>query len=494
MDVDAAIGRVLMVAPPDDWLERDAAWFDDLRPAGVILFKRHIPETLEAARAAIGRLHAWAAAQGRPLLVAADEEGGFVTQVSHLFPVPPSARCLAWGTSPEVVREVYARYGARLRWLGLNVDFAPVCDVNDNPRNPVIGVRAFATDAETVRDFARAAAAGLRDAGVLPCLKHFPGHGDTDRDSHLTLPVLAHGRERLERVELVPFRALVAEVPLVMVAHLACPELGAAGVPATLSPPVATDLLRRDLGFQGVAVTDAMEMEGVAGVFGTGEAAVRALAAGCDLLLYCFGLERVHEARAALRAALASGRLPAARFEAAASRVMQLAARTEGAFPSRGTAETGLPDASDDAQRYEGICRAALHLDDGPGWRRFWERVAATGRFNLIGWNEGLLGVLADRFQSDSLTCTVNRPEAAADALEVAQPTLIVLAERRPLTAEAVAVLQALARAPALSALANLLTPEVDLPLRPFFPIRLQSADHTPAMLDALFACWEEPR
>jgi len=474
-DRDASLGRVLMVAPPDDWLQQGSEWFDAFRPAGVILFRRHLPDRLEAARAAIARLHAWAAAQGRKLLVAADEEGGFVSQVRHLFPVPPSARALAWAAPPAEVRRVTARYAARLRALGLGWSFAPVCDVNDNPRNPVIGVRAFGTAPEQVREHAAAAQAGLHDAGLHSCLKHFPGHGDTDLDSHLTLPVLAHGRERLDRVELVPFRALLAGAPAVMVAHLACPELGDGELPATLSPRVSTELLRRELGFSGVAVTDAMEMEGVAGVFGVGEAAWRALAAGCDLLLYCFALSRVEEARDGLAAALAAGRLSAARLEEAAARVERLAAMARPPAPE-------LPPPAEDARWYKALCGQALRLEAPSAWKRFWQ--AGEGQtLRLAGWNEEVLLALSQRFEGLGIPTQCAAPEVLAD---YTAPTLAVLAERRPLGASASAALRRLAGGSGPVALANLLTPEVDAPVAAAFPARLQSADRSDLMLDTV--------
>ena len=272
MPEESRLGKLLMVAPPDGWVDGAQDWLDDLQPAGIILFKRNLPADFDAARAAVARLHEWAAKRGETLLVAADEEGGFVTQTSAWLPVPPAARALAWMGEPELVRQAFARYSKRLRHFGINLDFAPVCDVNNNPLNPVIGARSFATEAAAVTLYARAVHDGLAAAGVLSCAKHFPGHGDTDVDSHLALPVVAHDRARLEHVELVPFRALAAEVPVVMVAHVACPAVGDGALPATLSPRIATALLRHEVGFTGVAVTDAMDMQGVAGQFGDEEA------------------------------------------------------------------------------------------------------------------------------------------------------------------------------------------------------------------------------
>ncbi len=477
MDVDARIGRILMVAPPDDWLQGSRDWFDDFQPAGIILFRRHLPDDLDTARAAVARLRDWA--PGRPLLIAADEEGGFVTQTSHLFPVPPSARSLAWAASPAEVRGVYSRYGARLRDLGIDWDFAPVCDVNDNPRNPVIGVRAFGDTPDLVRDYAGAAQAGLEDAGVLSCLKHFPGHGDTDVDSHLALPVLVHGRDRLDHVELVPFRGLLGAAPAVMVAHLACPELGDGDLPATLSARVTTDLLRDELGFRGVAITDAMEMEGVAGVFGQGEAAVRALLAGCDLLLYCFALEGVEEARAGIRAALESGRLSLARLLAAAERVEKLA-NSRATSPAASRAR--VPE--DDTRVYRELCRRALRLENAPGWRMLAKRTAGT-RLLLLGWNDEVLRQLSQRLAAHGIQSECKTPDAIA-GWPSGSPTLVVLAERRPLAAEAVAALQRIAARSPGAGLVNVLTPEVDAPFRDLFPTRLQTADKSDLMLDVV--------
>jgi len=476
VDVDARIGRILMVAPPDDWLQGSRDWFDDFQPAGIILFRRHLPGDLEAARAAVARLRAWGG--DRPILIAADEEGGFVTQTSHLFPVPPSARSLAWAASPAEVRGVYARYGARLRDLGIDWDFSPVCDVNDNPRNPVIGVRAFGDTSDLVRDYAGAARAGLEDAGVLSCLKHFPGHGDTDVDSHLALPVLAHGRDRLDRVELVPFRGLLGVAPAVMVAHLACPELGDGDLPATLSARVTTHLLRDELGFRGVAITDAMEMEGVAGVFGRGEAAVRALLAGCDLLLYCFALEGVEEARAGIRAALDSGRLPMARLMAASERVEKLA----NSRPTPAASRTAK--AEDDTRVYREICRRALRLENAPGWRMLAKRTAGK-RLWLLGSNDEVLRQLSQHLAVHGVQSQCTAPDAIAE-WPADSPTLVVLAERRPLAAEAVAALQQIAARSPGAGLVNVLTPEVDAPLRDLFPTRLQTADKSDLMLDVV--------
>lgn len=476
----ADLGGVLMVAPPAGWAEGSQDWLDDLQPAGIILFKRNLPDDLEAARRAVVRLHEWGDRRGRPLIVAADEEGGFVTQTSAWFPVPPTARCLAWAGEPALARQAFARYGARLRDFGIDLDFAPVCDVNNNPRNPVIGARSFGDDAELVTRYARAVHDGLRSAGVLSCAKHFPGHGDTDVDSHLALPVVPHDRTRLEHIELVPFRAVLTEVPVVMVAHVACPALGDGELPATLSPRIATDLLRHELGFTGTAVTDAMDMQGVAGRFGDEEAAVRALGAGCDLLLYCFEIDKPLRARAGLRAALDAGRLPRHRLDEARSRVTRLQAEVAAA---RRLPRPALPAVESDAALYHEVARRALRVSDPAGWRAFARQLQTARTLALTGSPEDAVARVASRFAARGLTVQTVRAE---DAAATTGPLLVVLGERRPLDAERIATWRRAALAPGPVALANVLTPETDVPLVEAFTCILRAGDHTDATLDVV--------
>ena len=485
LQTDALLGRVLMVAPPDGWLDGRTDWLDDLQPAGVILFRRNLPPDAGTARRAITGLHAWAAARGQQLLVAMDEEGGFVTQTSAYMPTPPSARALAWAAPADEVRQVYADYARRLRSFGVNVDFAPVCDVNDNPLNPVIGVRSFGTDPEVVTTYARAAHAGLRAGGLLTCAKHFPGHGDTDVDSHLALPVVTHARERLERVELVPFRAVLGEVPMVMVAHLACPALGDEMLPATLAPRVATGLLRQELRFTGLAITDSMDMQGVVAAYGFEDAAVRALLAGCDLLLYCFEIDKPQRARDGLREAVASGRLPRARLEEAAARVARLQGQAADLAGSSGpvAADSDPQDASV-AARYRELCRRALQVHDPAGWRRVAHAARQHGKLFLAGWQEDLVARLTARVGARGIAVQPIAPEALTP--EPGVPVIVVLGERRPLAAERVGSLRRLALAHEPLGLANLLTPEVDAPLVELFTTILRSADSTDAMLDVV--------
>lgn len=258
----------------------------------------------------------------RPLLLCADVEEGVGQRFEGAsWLVPPLALGRLHRRDPERALELAERYGRccgrDARRLGLNWLLAPVCDVNNNPANPVINVRAFAEEPGPAGALAAAFISGARSAGVLTCAKHFPGHGDTSTDSHLELPLLPHSRERLAAVELPPFAtAIAAGVSSVMTAHLLLPALDPER-PATLSPAVLNGLLRQELGFGGLIVTDALVMEAIAGRYGAGEAAVLALEAGADLVLMPAD---AGEAIEAITAAVTSGRLSQAQLERSAMR------------------------------------------------------------------------------------------------------------------------------------------------------------------------------
>ncbi|MEO6772415.1 MAG: beta-N-acetylhexosaminidase [Kofleriaceae bacterium] len=230
------------------------------------------------------------APDGTPVLVAIDQEGGRVARVrapATLWPPMMAHDRLAEPEDVRTAEQVGLAIGCELRALGIDIDFAPVLDVHTNPANPIIGDRAFGRDAATVTRRALAFARGLDAAGVLACGKHFPGHGDTDTDSHLALPRIDHAWARLDSVELAPFKAAaVAGLPMVMTAHVVFAALDAER-PATLSEPVITGLLRGRLGYRGVIVSDDLDMKAIADHMGVDHAAVGAIRAGCDVLLLC---------------------------------------------------------------------------------------------------------------------------------------------------------------------------------------------------------------
>lgn len=215
-----------------------------------------------------------------------------------------------------------------LRSLGFNWDFAPVLDVNNNPNNPVIGDRSYGDDPQLVAAMGIAAIRGFQDdGGILACGKHFPGHGDTETNSHFALPRITHSQDRLEQVELIPFRAAIASgLGALMTAHILFSALDPT-LPATLSPRVLTGLLREELDFQGVIITDCLEMRGVADGWGTPEAAVLAVLAGADILLCCHTWQTQREVRDALLHAVETGRLSEDRIEQSLTRIAAAKAR-----------------------------------------------------------------------------------------------------------------------------------------------------------------------
>ena len=267
-------------------------------------------------------------AAGREIVIGADEEGGVVTRLDGIGGSrSPGAAALGHLDDADATEEVYRYLGARCAEAGVTLDLAPVADVNLDPLNPVIGLRAFGADGAVVAKHVAAATRGIQSAGVAACLKHFPGHGATSQDSHHEAALLDRTREQIEAVEFAPFRAgIAAGTRAVMTAHLTVPALDPDRL-ATVSRPITHDLLRGELGFRGTVVTDALEMKALAGPIGIVDGFVQALAAGADCvetgaLDYP---ELVQAIPAAAVAAVTAGRLDPARLEDAARRTAALA-------------------------------------------------------------------------------------------------------------------------------------------------------------------------
>jgi beta-N-acetylhexosaminidase len=278
-------------------------------------------QPLEAA-STLNRLQAIA---DLPLLNTADFEAGvgFRIMGATLFP-----RAMAFGAARDesLAFEAGRVTGAETRALGVHVNFAPVVDVNNNARNPVINTRSYGENPALVSRMASAYIRGLQSAGVMATLKHFPGHGDTDVDSHLGLPVIKHPRERLERIELPPFRAgIAAGADAVMTGHIEIPAFDPTPqTPTTLSGAIVEGILRKELAFKGLIYTDSMGMQGVTKMYGPGEAAVRAIAAGNDVVLHS---PDDGAAFAAIRDAVTSGRLSASQLNTSVERILRAKAR-----------------------------------------------------------------------------------------------------------------------------------------------------------------------
>jgi beta-N-acetylhexosaminidase len=300
-------------------------WVDSLHVGGLII---SVGPPTEAAV----RLNTLQRRSRLPLLIGSDLESGTSIRLQGGTPFPPQMGLGATGDTllAEAVGRITAREG---RAVGMHFAFAPVADINNNPANPVINVRAFGEDPAQVSAMTRSLVRGIRAEGMLATVKHFPGHGDTGTDSHIALPLVTADPARLDSVELRPFReAIAAGVDAVMSAHIAFPAVtGDSALPGTLSAAVLTDLLRERLGFRGLVITDALDMGAIVSTYGAAEAAVRAFAAGADILLQPKDPEA---AVAGLVAAVRSGRISEARLDRSVRAVLAAKARL-GLFAQR---------------------------------------------------------------------------------------------------------------------------------------------------------------
>lgn len=325
----------------------------DLKAGGIIYFARNTGTVEETSALSAALQDAALSSSGIPLLISADQEGGVVARLTQGIPGMPGPMSLGAAGDPALTQEVSRATAIQLRAAGINMDLAPVLDVNDNPLNPVIGVRSFGGNPVEVSAHGRAAVRGFLESGIAPVGKHFPGHGNTSVDSHLDLPVLPHSMERLRQVELVPFQAALDEgLPAIMTAHIVFRAIDPEN-PATMSAPVLQGVLRGQMGFKGLIMTDCLQMDAVARDPGTARAAVLALKAGADLLLVSHTRELQEQAYRAVLSAVQSGEVPESRLDDAVSRVLALKRALRGPNPL-GAGEARAP-------RLEALSREA-HL------------------------------------------------------------------------------------------------------------------------------------
>lgn len=295
-------GQMLVVGISGTELSNeDRSFFTEGIRGGVVLFKRNVTAGLDAVTRLCEAVRDASNGQpdGPPPVVAIDQEGGRVVRLGPpVLPLPPMRRIGDLGDL-DFARRLAEAQARELRALGFTLSFAPVADVHTRDENPIIGDRAFATTPADVARFGAAWAEGLALGGIASCAKHFPGHGDTDLDSHLALPRVARDKASIVATEIAPFRALAKHPALasMMTAHVVYDGLDP-DRPATLSHAICTDLLRTELGFEGVLFSDDLEMKAIA--MPVGEAAVLAVLAGCDALLVCSRAELAEEAHAAL--------------------------------------------------------------------------------------------------------------------------------------------------------------------------------------------------
>ena len=326
MTLEEQIGQLLMVG---FWGSTPSQEIIDLiqrhHVGNILLFSRNIREARQIFELTQSlQAIAQEAGQRYPLLIAIDQENGLVQRLGEAVTLFPGNMALGAIGSEKVAYEVALVTGRELKALGINMNLAPVVDVNNNPANPVIGVRSFGEDAQQVARLAAAMVKGYHATGILDCLKHFPGHGDTAVDSHLALPTIPYALERLEALELVPFRSgIEAGAESVMIAHVSFPALTRQDMlPATLSSAIVQGLLREKLGFNGVILSDCLEMKAISETFGTERAAVMALQAGIDLVLVSHHYTQQLGSIEAIQAAVQAHELSPQAVQQAAERVL----------------------------------------------------------------------------------------------------------------------------------------------------------------------------
>ena len=354
---------------------------EDYHFGGVILFSENLKNTENSVRLVRDIQRATVSGGGLPSFIGADQEGGVITRLGQGTCLPGNMAIGATGRT-DYAFEAGAITGGELDAIGINVNFSPVSDVNDNPENPIINLRSFGSDPAIVSEMAVSMMKGIESEGVVAVGKHFPGHGNTSTDSHTSLPLVEKDLNALRETELKPFQALIdSGVKMLMCAHIQFPKLDSttfistadgqpAVIPATFSHAILTDLLRGEMGFQGVLITDAMSMDAIAKHIAPADAVVRALEAGADMI--CMPVEvrspedaaLIEEMISTVEAAMQRGELPLSRIDEAATRVVQL------------KIDTGLLDETFAEADDEAAVRNALEIVGCPAHRETEREIA----------------------------------------------------------------------------------------------------------------------
>lgn len=413
MTLEEKIGQILMVHFHGEVANEDARRLcQDLHVGGFIYFNwangLNSPEQVARLSAELQKL------ARTPLLIATDQEGGRVVRLRNGFPVFPSSQAIAQTGDPELAEFAAYVTGLSLRSVGINMNLAPVVDVNSNPDNPVINTRSFGMTPEVVISFSDAALQGYHKAGIATCLKHFPGHGDVNVDSHCALPRVDKSLEQLEQMELRPFRLLSPYADAIMTAHIQVPSLDREDTCATVSKSTL-DYLRNDIEFNGLIISDALVMKGVLSVCSSvEEAAIRAIGAGCDMLilggrqltgqgarqeLTVDDIARIHHA---LFQAVKSNRIPEERIDRALERILELKDRFTGrpfppciccSFPSLQIAKEDLHSIGQKIWQNEcnGSMEGLTHWNSGEDFGSF-------GIGHFIWYPQGKLGPFRETF------------------------------------------------------------------------------------------------
>lgn len=293
----------------------------DYNLGGTIYFKRNCESPAQIAELSNEIQFQCRDSNAPPLFISIDHEGGKVNRLSKPFTKFSGNDAIGEMGSPKVAFEFGAVLARELRAVGVNINYAPVVDVNSNPKNPVINTRAFSSDPETVGKLGSAVCRGLQKFNVMAVAKHFPGHGDTTEDSHFSLPKVEKTLAQLEECELIPFRRVIrSRVEAIMTAHILMTGLDP-DLPATMSRKIMTGLLRETLRFSKLIISDDLEMKAISDHFGRKEAAVQSIAAGCDLLIYRGDLGYPSDAIEAIAEAVHAGKIPLEQIEKSLARI-----------------------------------------------------------------------------------------------------------------------------------------------------------------------------
>ncbi|HET8841474.1 MAG TPA: beta-N-acetylhexosaminidase [Ktedonobacteraceae bacterium] len=354
LTLEEQIGQLLMVGFPGTTPTPELIkLIQQYHIGNIIFFSRNAREVGQIAKltAQLQQI-AQEAGQQYPLLIAIDQENGMVQRLGTDATILPGNMALGAIGSEQDAYDVAFTAGQELSALGINLNLAPVVDVNNNPANPVIGVRSFGEDPMEVARLATAELRGYHKAGIATCVKHFPGHGDTATDSHLAMPTVPYTMERLRQIELVPFESAISSgTDVVMTAHIYFPTLaGSSELPATLSPEVISGLLRTQLGYSGIIMTDCLEMSAISETVGVGKGAALALQAGNDLILISHRYDRQLAGIEAIKAAVLAGEISREQIRQSAERIIQLKERLLNTSNKQASAQT-LAEVGSEAHR-----------------------------------------------------------------------------------------------------------------------------------------------
>ncbi len=347
MNLREKIGQMIMTGyPTADLSPEIIELIEEYKVANIILFSYNV-QSIEQIHRNCRELHRRIEeSTGHPALISIDQEGGVVTRLpeEQACNVPGAMLIGATGNT-DYAYEAGRITGEELRALGINMDLAPVLDVNTNPDNPVIGVRSYSSDPDRVKDFGSNMLKGLEDSGVMATVKHFPGHGDTAVDSHLGLPVVEKGLEELMQSELIPFQNAIQQgAACVMSSHILFPKLEPEKKPATMSKAILTGLLREKLGFKGIIITDCLEMSAIKSYYGTAQGAVEAVKAGAQLLCISHTPALVKEAFEKIEAAVEAGEISIETIDNAVKNILSFKEKYRIDYQKDDTALMGSPD------------------------------------------------------------------------------------------------------------------------------------------------------